>query len=49
MGYRKGKEFCERPFVLERQQPKNDKQNVDVPPAGKISADGHADDALISS
>jgi len=30
MGYRKGKEFCERPFALHCQQPENDKQNFDV-------------------
>ena len=31
-GYRKGKAFCERPFVLHRQQFEKDKQNVDVSP-----------------
>jgi len=29
----------ERPFGLQCQQPENDKQNVDVAPLGKISAD----------
>jgi len=41
MGYRKGKEFCERPFALRYQQPENDKQNFDVAPRWKISADAH--------
>jgi len=41
MSYRKGKEFCERQFALDRQQPESDKQNFDVAPAGKLSADLH--------
>ena len=28
-----------RPFLLHRQQPEKDKQNVDFAPPGKISAD----------
>jgi len=37
----KGKAFCERPIALHRQQPENDKHNVDAAPSGKISADAH--------
>jgi len=33
---RNRKAFCERPFALQRQQPENDKQNVDVPPLEKF-------------
>jgi len=40
---RKGKAFCEHPFALRHQQPEKDKQNGDVPPSGKISADPHVD------
>jgi len=29
----------ERSFALQRQQPENDKQNADVSPPGKFSAD----------
>jgi len=29
---RDSKAFCERPFALEREQPENDKQSVDVAP-----------------
>jgi len=36
-----GKAFCERLFALHRQQPEQDKQNFDVSPPGKISADAH--------
>jgi len=38
---RNGKAFCEGPFTLHRQQLENYKQNVDVAPSGKISADAH--------
>jgi len=38
---RNNKELCERPFALQRQQHEKDKQNVDVAPPGKISADAH--------
>ena len=31
-GVEGGKAFCERPFVLHRQQPEKDKQNVDFAP-----------------
>jgi len=43
-GDRKGKAFCERPltFALYRQQPENEKQNIDFAPPAKISADAHA-------
>ena len=34
--------FCERTFVLHRQQPEESKHIVDVAPSGKISADAHA-------
>ena len=37
---RTGYAFGESRFAL-RQQPKKDKQNVDVVPPGKISADAH--------
>jgi len=33
---RKDKAFCERPFVLHRQQPEKDKQNFGVAPLEKI-------------
>ena len=33
--------FCECPFALHRQQPEKGKQNFDVDPHGKISADAH--------
>jgi len=33
--------FCVRPFALHREQPEKDKQNVDIAPQGKISADAH--------
>ena len=36
-----GKTFCERPSVLHLQQPEKDRQNVDIAPTGKISADAH--------
>ena len=39
---RKCKSFCERPFLLHRQQSEKDKQNIGVAPPGKISADAHA-------
>jgi len=38
---RNGKGFCEGPFALHRQQLENYKQNVNVAPPGKISADAH--------
>jgi len=39
--WRKGKALCEPPIALHHQQPENCKQNVDVAPPGKISADVH--------
>jgi len=30
-----------RPFALHRQQPENDKRNVDFAPSGKNSSDAH--------
>jgi len=33
--------LCERPFALNCQQPKTDKQNVGAASPGKISADAH--------
>jgi len=41
-GVERIKAFSERPFALHRQQIEKDKQNCDVAPTGKISADGHA-------
>jgi len=38
---RNTKAFCERPFALQRPQPENNKQNVDVVPPGKVSAAAH--------
>jgi len=38
---RKGKTLCERPLTLHRQQPEKYKQNFDVVPHEKISADAH--------
>jgi len=38
----KSEAFCVGPFVLHRQQPKEDEQNIDFAPTpGKISADAH--------
>jgi len=36
---RKSNAFCERQFALHRQPPEKYKQNADVAPPGKISAD----------
>ena len=43
-GDRKGKALCERPFAfaLYRQQPENEKQNVDFAHPAKIFAEAHA-------
>jgi len=38
---RRSEAFCVDPFVLHRQQPKEDKQNIDFAPPGQISADAH--------
>jgi len=40
-GLERAKAFCERPFTLHRHQPEKDKQNFDVAPTGKTSADVH--------
>jgi len=40
-GVKKAKRFAKVHFTLHRQQPENDKQNVDVATPGKISADAH--------
>ena len=34
--------FCERPFALHRQPPKNHKQIVGVAPPSKVCTDAHA-------
>jgi len=51
-----GKALCECPFALHLQQPEKYKQNIDVSPPGKISADangqgawGHSNEGLPST
>jgi len=41
---REGKAFCERAFVLHRQQHAKDEQNIQFAPLGKVSADARASD-----
>ena len=41
---KKAKAFCERAFALHRQQHGKDKQNIEFPHPGKVSAVAHASD-----